>query len=310
MMKYTVKRLFELLPLLFLISVAAFAMVRILPVDPATAYLDSVNIPVTDEAVAQIKEEMGLDKSIPVQYCIWLSNASKLDFGVSYQSKRLVTQEIASGLKYTLILAGFALLWVVLFSVPLGIISAVRPKGVTNEMIRILTFLLASIPEFWLGFLMVQFFSLKLGLFPVSGASGIRHIILPSLTLAMSNVASYTKLLRNSLLENFSQKYVLYARARGLTRNEVLFRHVLPNSLNPIITSLGLSLGGMLSGAVVVENVFAWPGLGQLIVKAVAGRDYPVIQGYVLIIAVIFIVCNFFADLLCSLLNPRIRLEA
>lgn len=310
MLKYTVKRLIELLPLLFLISIAAFAMVRILPVDPATAYLDSVNIPVTEEAVAQIKEELGLDKSLPVQYGIWLSNAVRLDFGVSYLSKRPVTQEMASGLKLTLLLAGVSLLWVVLLSVPLGVISALKSKGITNEIIRVITFLLASIPEFWLGFLMVQFFSLKLGLLPVSGASTVRHIILPSLTLAVSNVASYTKLLRNSLLENISQKYALYAKARGLTKREVLRRHVLPNSLNPIITSLGLSLGGMLSGSVVVENVFAWPGLGQLIVKAVAGRDYPVIQGYVLIIAVIFVLCNFVADLLCSLLNPKIRLEA
>ena len=309
MIKYTVRRLAELLPLLFIISVAAFAMVRVLPVDPATAYLDSVNVPATEEALAQVKAEMGLDKPLPVQYGIWLCNALKGDLGVSYQSKQTVTSELSRGLRFTLQLAAVSFLWILLLAFPFGVLSALHPHSLLNTGIRISTFFLASVPGFWLGFLLVQLFSLKLKLFPVSGATSFRHIILPSLTMALSNVATYTKLLRNSLLENMGQKYALNAKARGLTNYEVMLCHVLPNSLNPVITSLGLSLGSLLSGTVIIENVFAWPGLGQLVIRAVGGRDYPVLQGYILVVAVIFVLCNFAADIICSLLNPRIRLE-
>lgn len=309
MLKYTFRRLAELLPLLFIISVVAFAMVRVLPVDPATAYLDSVNVPATEEAVAQVKAEMGLDKPLPVQYGIWLKGALKGNLGVSYQSKRPVTEELSRGLRYTLGLACTSFLWIVLLSLPLGILSALYARSMLNSCIRTITFLLASVPEFWLGFLLVQLFSLKLKLLPVSGATTVRHILLPSVTLALSHLATYTKLLRNSLLENMGQKYALNAKARGVTRFEVMLSHVFPNSLNPVVTSLGLSLGSLLSGTVIIENVFSWPGLGQLVISAVGGRDYPVLQGYILTVAVIFILCNFLADLVCSMLNPRIRLE-
>lgn len=309
MTKYIVKRLTELLPLLLIVSFAAFIIVRVLPVDPATSYLDSINVPVNEESLRSVQAEMGLDKPLYVQYAIWFKKAVTLDLGVSYLTKNTVTSELGQGLRYTVMLAGAAMVWVAAVSLPLGMAAALRPQGILNGFIRIFTFLGASIPEFWLGYLLVHLFSVRLGLLPVAGATSPACLILPSATLACSHIATYTKLLRNSMLENMSLRYALYAKTRGLSEWAVIFRHVLPNSLNPVITSLGLNLGGMLSGSVIVENVFSWPGLGQRIVGAVAGRDYPVIQGYIVVIAAVFIACNLLADVGCCLLNPKIKLE-
>lgn len=164
-------------------------------------------------------------------------------------------------------------------------------------------------PSFWLGFLLVELFALKLKLLPVQGAETFSHLVLPSATLACSYIAMYTKMIRGGIVENMGRRYAVYGRARGLKKNTVLWRHVLPNALNPVFTTLGLSLGSMLSGAVIVENVFAWPGMGRLIVSAVAGRDYPVIQGYILVIAVVYTLLNLGMDILCAAMNPQIRFE-
>lgn len=309
MAKYILKRLAGMLPLLIAVSILAFGLVRVMPGDPATAYLNSINAPVTEEALAAVRQELGLDDSLPVQYGKWFGRVLRLDLGVSYMSKRPVVQDLMTGFRYTLLLTGVSLLWVIAVSVPLGVLSARRPGGRADSVIRAVIFLGSSFPKFWLGFLLVELFALKLGILPVQGAAGWKHIILPSFTMACSHIATYTKLLRNSLLENKGRRYVTYARARGVSERRILFAHILPNSLVPVLTSLALNLGGMLSGAVIVENVFSWPGLGRTIVASVAGRDYPMVQGYILLMAVVFVVCNLFADLGCAFLNPRLQLE-
>lgn len=308
MARYLVKQLLGLIPLLFLVSVAAFVLVRFLPGDAATAYLNSVNAPLTEEAIAAVREELGLDRPVHVQYIQWLARVLRGDLGFSYQTRRPVALELAEDLRYTGILALAALGWVLVLSTALGLLAARYPNGPADMVIRAFTFLGSAMPKFWLGFLLVTVCALWWGLLPVQGATTWRHLILPSFTLACSYIATYTKLLRGSILEVQAKPFVSYARARGYSRRQVTLRHVLPNALVPVLTTLGLHLGGILSGSVIVENVFAWPGLGRMCVDAVAARNYPMIQGYILLLSALFVLANLLADLACALLSPRLRL--
>ncbi|MCD8221129.1 MAG: ABC transporter permease [Clostridiales bacterium] len=310
MIRYFVRQVIGLVPLLFLVSAAAFFLIRRLPGDPATAYLNSINAPVTEESLAEVRGQLGLDGSVPEQYGKWLGQVLKGDLGYSYQTKRPVTEELASGLRYTAILAGAALLWILVFSMLFGVFAAARAGRLVDSAIRYLTFLGSAMPKFWLGYLLVQFFSLKWGVLPVQGAANIKCLVLPSFTLACSYIATYTKLLRNSILEVRNQPYVRYARSRGFSARQTAWRHVLPNALTPVCTALGLHLGGILSGAVIVENVFSWPGLGRMCISAVTARNYPIIQGYILLMALIFVLANLISDVICVLLNPRLRFGA
>jgi len=309
MLRYIAKQLLGLIPMVFLVSVAAFFLVRFLPGDAATAYLNSVNAPLTEESLQAVREEMGLDAPVPVQYVRWLADAVRGDLGCSYQTKRLVTEELAEDLKYTGMLTAAALAWILVLGIALGILSAAYAGRAADMVIRGVTFLGSAMPKFWLGFLLVGLFSLRWKLLPVMGATSPAHLILPSFTLACAHIATYTKLLRSSILEVRAQPFVRFARARGLSRRQVTAFHVLPNALTPVVTTLGLHLGGILSGSVIVENVFAWPGLGRMCVEAVAARNYPMIQGYILLLSVIFVLANLISDIACAALDPRLRLE-
>lgn len=309
MKNYIQKRLLGLIPLLFLVSAAAFALVRLMPGDGATAYLNSINAPITEAALAKVRAEMGLDRPVIIQYIVWVRQVLRLDFGVSYMTKKPVFDQLMISFRYTVILTVTSAAWIAVLSLPLGVMAARRAGRAADQAIRGFTFIGSSIPSFWLGFLLVELFALKLKLLPVQGAETWRHLVLPSATLACSYIAMYTKMIRSGMIENAGMRYAVYCRARGLKGNAILWRHVLPNSLNPVFTTLGLSLGSMLSGAVIVENVFAWPGMGRLIVGAVAGRDYPVIQGYILVIAAVYTLLNLGMDILCSVMNPQIRFE-
>ena len=308
MIRYVLRQLLGLVPLLLLVSIAAFVLVRLLPGDAATAYLNSINAPLTEEALSAAREEMGLDSSLPVQYAKWLRQVLRGDLGASYQTKRPVTKELGEDLRYTGILALSALGWVLVLSTVLGILSARFSGSPIDLVIRGLTFLGSAMPKFWLGALLVVLFSLRLQLFPVQGATSWRHLILPSFTLACSYIATYTKLLRNSILEARNQPYVETLRARGFSRHRITLCHVVPNALIPVLTTLGLHLGGIMSGSVIVENVFAWPGLGRMCVSAVAARNYPMIQGYILLMSALFVLANLATDIACAALDPRLRL--
>lgn len=308
MICYLVRQVLGLIPLLFLVSVVSFLVMRMLPGDPATAYLNSINAPLTQESIRAVEEELGLDQPLPVQYARWLRRALRGDLGYSYETRRPVTEELSRDLGYTACLAAACLIWIILASVPLGLLSVRYANRLGDVAIRTFTFLGASMPKFWLGFLLIMIFALRLGILPVQGASDLKCLILPSFTLAWSYIAVYTKLLRNSLLDVLGQPYVVYARIRGFSRTQVMLRHVIPNAMLPILTTLSLHLGGILSGAVIVENVFSWPGLGRMCVSAVAARDYPMIQGYILLMAVIFLAADLIFDAACAGLNPRIRL--
>ncbi|MFE0504948.1 nickel ABC transporter permease [Peribacillus butanolivorans] len=303
------KRLSSLIPILLGISLITFILLHLIPGDPAVAYLRASHIPPTDETVAALRVELGLNKPLYVQYFEWLGKVLQLDLGMSYVSNNSVWEEILVHFFPTVQLTFASLIFIVVISLPLGMISAIYKGKLVDQFSRILAFVSVSMPTFWLGFLLIYFLSVKLDLFPVLGRGTLAHLVLPSLTLAFAYIGTYMRLLRASMLGNLNEPFVVYARARGLRQRLIVIRHVLKKSLLPVITGLGMSFGNMLSGAVIVETIFAWPGMGQLFVTSILNQDYPMIQGCVLFMGVIFVVCNLLVDLTYSFLDPRIRWE-
>ncbi|MED3690616.1 ABC transporter permease subunit [Peribacillus butanolivorans] len=301
------KRLTSLIPILLGISLITFILLHLIPGDPAVAYLRASHIPPTDETVAALRVELGLNKPLYVQYFEWLGKVLQLDLGMSYVSNNSVWEEIVVHFFPTVQLTFASLIFIVVISLPLGMISAIYKGKFVDQFSRILAFVSVSMPTFWLGFLLIYFLSVKLDLFPVLGRGTLAHLVLPSLTLAFAYIGTYMRLLRASMLGNLNEPFVVYARARGLRQRLIVIRHVLKKSLLPVITGLGMSFGNMLSGAVIVETIFAWPGMGQLFVTSILNQDYPMIQGCVLFMGVIFVVCNLLVDLTYSFLDPRIR---
>ncbi|MDF2570864.1 MAG: nikB 1 [Sporomusa sp.] len=309
MFGYIVKRLLSLIPVLVGISIITFLILRLTPGDPAEAYLRLSQIPPTEAAVAAVRVDLGLDRPIVVQYWDWLVKALTLDFGKSYATHRPVWDEMMFLLPATVQLAGVSLLFTFIISIPMGIFSALYKDGWFDNFCRLMAFTSAAMPNFWLGFLLMYFFALKLDLLPTLGRGSWEHFVLPAITLSFSYIATYIRLLRTSMLENLDQPFVLYARARGVKESWVIGRHVLKNAMLPVVTALGMSIGYLLSGSVIVENVFAWPGIGRFCVSAILNRDYPVVQCFVLMMAVVFVTANLLVDIAYAWLDPRIRLK-
>lgn len=301
------RRLLGLIPVLIGISIITFLLLQLIPGDPVMAYLRAAGIPAAEETVALLQAELGLDKSLFTQYITWLSNVIQLDFGTSFSTKEPVFDEIIDHMIPTLQLTVMAMFWVVLIALPLGVLSAVYKGRLIDHLSRLFAFMSVSMPAFWLGFLLIYFLAVKLDLFPVFGQGSWLHVVLPSFTLAFGYMGTYMRLLRASMLENLNEPFVLYARARGLKERIIISRHVIKIALLPVLTGLGMSLGYMLAGAVIVETVFAWPGMGHLFVDAIATHDYPIIQGCVLVMGVIFVTCNLLVDLTYAVIDPRIR---
>lgn len=306
--RFVARRIISLVPVLLGISLLTFVLIHLVPVDPAEVYLRLSQIPPTDEAVAVIRAEMGLNKPLHQQYFDWLWKVVHLDFGKSFVTKKPVMAELLYYFPATLKLAAASLLIVLLISIPVGVFSALYKDTAFDQICRILAFIGASMPSFWLGFVLIYILSLELNLLPAFGRGTLAHLVLPATTLALGAAAVYTRLLRTSMLENLNQNFVLYARARGLKEKLIVARHVLKNALIPVVIAFGMTLGHMLAGSVIVENVFAWPGVGRYIVSSIFNRVYPVIQAYALFMAVVFVLLNLFADIICATLDPRIRL--
>ncbi|WP_373231928.1 nickel ABC transporter permease subunit NikB [Cohnella sp.] len=300
------KRLLAIIPLFLFATLLTFLLIKLSPVDPAEAYLVAAHIQPTDELLAQKRHEFGLDQPLPAQYAQFLMKMCRLDFGTSYVSNESVWQEVSIRMPATLQLAFSSICLAVLISVPIGFLSALYKNKGIDHLSRLLAYFGASIPQFWLGYLLIFFFSVKLDLFPVQGRGGWMHLVLPSLTLALGLIAIYTRLLRASVLEQMQEPYVLYARTRGIKEKVIMGKHVLKIALSPMITGLGMNLGKLLSGTIIVEVVFSWPGFGRYFIEAIFNRDIPVIQAYVLLTAGLFIVCNLIVDLLQMYMDPRI----
>ncbi len=307
---YLLRRLGSSVLVLFAVSLGTYAMVYLTPGDPAETILrEQLQSQPSDEQIAQFRAENGLDEPFHVQYVNWQTDVLTGDLGQSYFYDRTVGELIWARLPATVELAGAALLVAVLISVPAGIISAVH-RGTTPDYASQAGALLGvSMPNFWLGYLLIIGIALPVSAIPTSGDGSLAHLLLPALTLGTGMAAIMTRLLRASLLETLDEAYVRTARAKGLRERTVIYRHALRSALIPLITVVGLQFAYLLNGAVIVEVVFNRPGIGALLVDAIFARDYPVVQGVVLLTAVLFVCTNVLVDLSYRYLDPRISLE-
>ncbi|MBX9966044.1 nickel ABC transporter permease subunit NikB [Priestia aryabhattai] len=303
---YILKRIMSIIPVFLLAALLTTGMVHLSSVDPAEAYLTAAHIQPTDEILAQKRHEFGLDQPFFIQYANSIMKICQLDFGISYVSNMPVWDEVIYRIPATIQLAIASILIAVFVSVPLGFLAGVKKGSAIDHFSRLISFFGASIPTFWLGYILVFFFSVKLNLFPVEGIGTWQHLVLPSITLALPLIAMYTRLLRASVLENLQQPYVLFARTRGLKEKTIMTKHVLRIAISPMITGLGMNLGKLLTGTIIVESVFSWPGFGRYFIEAIFNRDIPVIQCYVLIAASLFILSNLIVDIVQMYIDPRI----
>jgi len=299
MTKYIFKRLLQLIPLLIGITVISFFIMHLAPGDPTALYADPN---VKPEELARIRANWGLDKPVAVQYFIWLKNAARLDFGTSYISGKPVTQEIFERLPATVLLMSLSFAIILLISIPVGVISAVKKGSLFDNVFTIVSFIFMSIPSFWLALVLMLVFSLRLQWFPPFG-----NIVLPCATMVITGLAGITRYQRASMLEVLRQEYIKVARAKGLPEWVVIYKHALRNALIPIVTLLGLTLPDLFGGAFIIETIFAWPGMGRLGVSAVFSRNYPVIMGISVFTAVLIVLGNLLADVGYAIVDPRIR---
>lgn len=307
-MKKLGKRFLQILIVLIGISFLSFLLIFISPGDPVTSMYSSTGMMPSEEVINETREELGLNRIFIEQYSTWLWNCLHGNFGNSFSMHKPVTELLLSRLLPTLQLSLLSLAIMLIISVPFGMLSAVYKSKPIDYIVRGFSFLGVSMPNFWVGLLLLYAIALKLKLVPVvATGGGIQKLILPALTLAFSMVAKYTRQVRTAVLEELSQDYVTGARARGISERTILWRHVFPNALLPLVTMLGLSLGSLLGGTAVVEVIFSYQGLGNLAVTAITAMDYPLVQGFVLWIALIYMVVNLIVDISYEFLDPRIR---
>lgn len=306
MITYIGKRVLSIIPIILFSSFLMFVMVKLGPVDPAEAYLAAAHIHPDDQVLAEKRHEFGLDKPLMVQYAQSVIKMIRFDFGTSYISNNPVWQEVALKIPATVQLAFSSIILAMLISVPIGILSAIYKNSVIDYFSRLLAYIGACIPIFWLGYLLVFFFAVKLDWLPVEGRGPWQHLVLPSITLALWLIAIYTRLLRTTVLEELQESYVRYARARGIKERIIMFKYVLRIAIAPVITGLGMNLGKLLTGAIIVEQVFSWPGFGRYFVESIVNRDIPVIQCYVFLSVCVVVGSNLIVDLLQLLMDPRI----
>lgn len=306
--KKFLKYIIQILIVLFGISFLTFCLVYISPGDPAEVMLTECGHIPTPELLAQTRADLGLDKPFYVQYWKWLFGVLQGNFGKSYSLRIPVIQKIASAFMPTLYLSFMSLFLMCLISIPLGIFAAVKENKWQDYLIRMMTFIGMSVPSFWLGLVLLSIFGVTLKMVSVSGGKAdFKSIILPAFTIAVAMSAKYIRQIRHIFLEELSKSYVTGARMRGIKERDILWKHVLPNAMLPIITLLGLSLGSLLGGTAVVEIVYNWPGMGKMAVKAISSQDYPLIQAYVLIIAFLYLIVNITVDISYKYLDARVE---
>jgi peptide/nickel transport system permease protein len=314
MLAYVLRRLLMIVPVLVGISVIVFLVIWLIPGDPAHAILGTFATP---ENVKALNAELGLDRPLPEQYLIWIGNVVSGDFGRSYVLHKPVIAELGERLGPTLLLAGTALILSSVFGILFGIIAAIRQNGWQDKLITVTVLVGISTPSFWLGILLIFWFGVRLAWLPVGGmvdlfgSGGLgdiaRHLVLPSLALAAVAGAVLVRLTRGNMLEVLRQDYIRTARAKGLSERTVIYKHAFRNALVNVIPIIGIEAGFVLGGAVYIETVFQWPGIGRMLVQAISTRDILLVQGGVLIIAVAYVFINLITDLVQSILDPRIR---
>ena len=304
--RFLVRRALLTIPVLLGVATLVFSLIHLVPGDPAQAMLGDGASP---RDIAELRTNLGLDRPLTAQYATFLRHAVTGDLGTSFRTGQPVTQMIAERVPATAELALAAMTVAILLALPLGIIAAVRKNTFVDH--AAMTFSLAgiSIPNFWLGPLLAIVFSVELGWLPVSGRGTVAHLVLPALSLGLALSAILARMTRASLLEELGELYVRAARARGVSPSAAVLGHALRNSLIPLVTIVALQFGAVLTGAVITETIFAWPGIGRLLIQSIGFRDYPMVQGCILLIAVTYVSVNLLTDVLYGVLDPRIRLE-
>jgi ABC-type dipeptide/oligopeptide/nickel transport system permease component len=306
MLRYLVRRLLLTIPVLLGVATLVFALIHLVPGDPAQAMLGEGAAP---EELVKLRHSLGLDQPLLVQYRSFLTGVARGDLGTSFRYNTPVTTEIREKLPNTATLAVSAMVLAILFAIPLGILAAVFRGTVVDYSAMTMALAGISMPNFWLGPLLAILFAVRLGWLPVSGTGSIWHLVLPAVTLGAALSAILARMTRASLLEELRELYVLAARARGFSASRAILRHAFRNSLIPIVTIIGLQFGAVLTGTIITETIFAWPGLGRLLIQAINLRDYPLVQGCILFISVTYVAMNLLTDLAYGFLDPRIRYD-
>ena len=306
MFQYALRRVLISIPTVFGVILIVFLMVRLAPGDPALRLAGEF----ADEAtVERIRERFGLNRPMHEQFGIFVGNLAQGDLGRSTRTNRPVLDDLRQFFPNTIELALGAIVVSLLIGIPAGIVAAMRQNTWADLVIMIGSLIGVSMPVFWFGLLAILYFSVQLGWFPVAGRGTLSHLVLPAITLGVSSTAIVARMTRSSMLEVLSQDYIRTARAKGLLDNAVVLKHAFRNALVPVVTIIGLQFGQLMAGAVLTESVFTWPGIGRLLVASIDARDYPVVQGSVLLIAVSFIVINLVVDVIYAIIDPRIRYD-
>lgn len=306
MRRYVLRRIGLLVPVVLGVVTVVFLIVHLIPGDPVEIMLGEQARAVDREA---LRHEMGLDKPIHLQYVAFLKGLVRGDLGHSLHTKQPVLTSIARRLPATIELAAAAMAVAMLLAIPLGLLAAYKKDSLVDQGSMLFALLGISMPNFWLGPLLIIVFSLKLGWFPVSGRGSLAHVVLPAITLGTAMAAILTRMTRASMLDVIKSDYITTARAKGVRESLVVLKHAFRNALIPVVTIVGLQIGSLLAGSIITETIFAWPGIGRLTIQAINARDYPLVQGCVLIIALGYVLVNFATDLLYGLIDPRIRYE-
>ena len=313
MKKICLSKIIQLLTVMILVSFFSFAVIYIAPGDISSMYISTE---MTEEQKEAVREELGLNKSMPEQYWAWAKKAIQGDFGVSLANKSAVTPQIVKRLPATLLLMGTALVLSVLLAIPLGLWAGYKKNTWIDNLISGVAYIGMSMPSFWLGMLLIIVFAANLHILPSSGMhtvgvdstiDTIKHMIMPCITLSLGNLAIFIRYIRSNTVGQLGEEYVLAAKAKGTSSGKLLKRHVLKNTLLPIITLLGMNMASVVCGSFIIESVFGWPGIGTLAMEAIGTRDYPVIMAYVMLSGFILVVGNFVADILYAFADPRIK---
>lgn len=307
MLKTVSKKILAFIVIIVGITFLSFLLSYLSPSDPATAMLSQLGTSPSEELLQQTREKMGLNKPFIVQYANWVSELIKFDMGTSYKTGKDVVQSFVETIPNTISLTLVSLFITIVISVPLGILCAKYPDGLLDNFVRAVTYFLASLPSFFGALMMLYVFCIKLGWFKVIAGEGFKGILMPACVLGFTLSAWYTRQVRGIALEQMNSEYVRGLKARGIPERVILGKHILKNCLLPIITLIGISFGNLLGGAAIVETIFSWNGVGKLAVEAVSYRDYPIIQGYAVWMAVIFLIINYIVEVLYQILDPRVR---
>lgn len=305
MIVYAARRIIQAIPVLFAITLLAFLAFYFNPADPVVMLAGEQATP---EMQQRIRQNLGLDQPVHVQYLMFVGRVLRGDLGTSYRSRQPVSSHMLPAFRATLLFISVSILFMVLIGLPAGILSATHPHSPLDNVVMAGVLLGLSAPIFWIGIILIYVFALRLGLFPSTGFYSWKSVILPALTMGMHYGAIIARVTRTSMLDVLNDDYIRTAHAKGLARRNVFYRHALKNAAIPIVTTIGLQIGSMLGGTILIETVFAWPGVGRMLVKAIVERDAPIVQGGVVLIASAVVVLNIVTDWLYAYLNPKVRL--